>query len=341
MYGDFNYSGGPYDGATTKTRNICKSLVEKYNQIDIFNLEGWRKHPVRKFLELWRKARTVDIIVFIPGAKNGTLFALKYLAKIKKYRNVKLYYFVAGSLITEYLKVNAKYIDKVKQIDAVFCETRGLMQELKEFGITNTYLSPTFDLREQVDFKPKDDYVKGIYRFCFFGRVTKHKGVDIACQAINLLNQRKDIIISFDIYGKLDASFKEELDIYITESNGMIHYKGLIDNEKVIDTLASYDANVFATYFNGECLPATVIESLKASTPVIISDWKYNREIITDGIEGYVFGNTTEDLAGTILKNCLHHNPFKEMRWNCYLKSKRFEKDKCLAEFFEMIGEQK
>ena len=121
----------------------------------------------------------------------------------------------------------------------------------------------------------------------------------------------------------------------------MIRYCGLLDDAMVIETLATYDANIFATYFKGECLPATVIESLKASTPVIISNWKYNKEIVTDGVEGFVFGNTTEELVQTILKNCLGRNPFQEMRMNCYLKSKNYEKNKCLARLFEMIEEQK
>ena len=83
MYGDFNFSGGPFDGATTKTRNIYEVLKERYDDVDYFNIEGWRKNPFKKIFELKKYTKHTDVIVFIPGARNGTYFAINYLTKLK------------------------------------------------------------------------------------------------------------------------------------------------------------------------------------------------------------------------------------------------------------------
>ena len=338
MYGDFNFSGGPFDGATTKTRNIYEVLKERYDDVDYFNIEGWRKNPFKKIFELKKYTKHTDVIVFIPGARNGTYFAINYLTKLKHKKNVKLYYFIAGSLLPIYLKDKPKYIKKIKQIDAIFCETNGLIHELKEFGIENLYLSCTFDLRGECDFSPKKQEKENEYRFCSFSRVNREKGLGISIDAINHINNLGKIKIFYDIYGKLDENFKEEMEQKISNSNGQIRYLGLIPDENVISTLSKYDANIFATFFKGECLPATVIESLKACTPVIISDWKYNREVIEHDKEGFVFGNSTDDLIKMIMEKCSQSNPFENMRYNCYLKSKKYSRDECLKDLFKLIG---
>ena len=341
VYGDFNYSGGPFDGATTKTRNIFNVVKDKYSFVDCFNLEGWRQNPIKKFFELCLKLKKSDAVIFVPGAKNGTFFALKYLTLLKK-KNTKLYYFLAGSLLPRYLDEKPKYTKYVKKMDGVFCETNGLIGELKDKGIHNVYLSPTFDLRGNYAFYPKDLSSQGEYHFCSFCRVTKVKGIALACEAVNYINnlKKQKCKIYYDIYGKLDAKFERELNELIEKSDGMIRYCGIIEEKSVIETLRNYDANIFASFFDGECLPATVIESLKASTPLIISDWKYNKEIITDGVEGFVFGKTKNELVSTILEKCLDCNPFSSMRINCYNKSKLYNPDNCLKDLFLLLKEQ-
>ena len=252
-----------------------------------------------------------------------------------------MYYFPAGSLLPSYLDEKTNYIKYVKKIDAIFCETNGLINELRERGINNLYLSHTFDLRGSYPFIPKQVSFANEFYFCSFCRITKSKGIALACEAINRINKDSalNLTIHYDIYGKLDPLFELELNSLIKESDGMIKYCGLIKDGFVIDTLSKYDANIFASYFEGECLPATVIESLKASTPLIISDWKYNKEIITDGVEGFVFGRTADDLINTIINKCGGNNPFPPLRINCYKKSKLFLPELCLSELFLMLDE--
>lgn len=337
MYGDFNFGGGGFDGATTKTRNIYDCLKEKY-EVDMFNIEGWRKKPIQKILELRRKLTKTDVLVFVPGAKNGTLFALKYFSRFKKTHNIKLYYFVAGSLLSAYLKDNSKYIPMAKAMDGIFCETRGLIDELKKIGIENTFYSPTFEMREPTEFHDKVQDSNSLYA-CSFCRVTKEKGIGIVCQAVIAVNQASKKKILLDIYGKIDPAFQDELFKYINNSERTICYRGVIDDDKVLQTLSSYDTDIFATYFPGECLPATVIECLKSSTPVVVSDWKYNREIIDDGVDGYVFGKTVSDLIKFLTEKMDEQNSFRKLRKNSYEKSKKYSKEECLKELFRVIGE--
>lgn len=342
MYGDFNLAGGPYDGATTKTRNIYAALKEKYDDVSMFNIEGWRKNPFKKLFQLKKALKNIDVVVFVPGAKHGTYFAINYFAKYKKRNDIRLYYFVAGSLLVDYLKEKPKYIKKASTIDGIFCETHGLIHELNEYGLENVYYSPTFDRRGSFHFKDKAQKDDAIIRFCSFCRVTKEKGIAIACETFNFINHNSElegITLFYDIYGKLDQNFKLELDKLIEKSDGLIRYMGVIPEGEVIQTLTKYDANIFPTYFKGECLPATIIESYKASIPVIASNWKYNSEFVEEGKTGFLFGNTVSDLHDFLKKHCFNRNPFTSLRKNCFEKSKEFSEEKCLKQLFEMIGE--
>lgn len=159
MYGDFNLNGGPFDGATTKTRNIYSALKSKYLEVNIFNFEDWKKRPVRKMLELRSKIKKADSVVFVPGAKHGTIFALKMFYRYRK-SNKKFFYFIAGSLLPKYISEDPKLVKYLFPLCGIFCETNGLIKELSEYGLKNLYFSPTFDLRGTYEFAEKSKIKK-------------------------------------------------------------------------------------------------------------------------------------------------------------------------------------
>lgn len=54
------------------------------------------------------------------------------------------------------------------------------------------------------------------------------------------------------------------------------------------EVLKNYDALLFPTYYEGEGFAGTIIDAFAAGLPVIASDWKYNSEIIKQGITGVI-----------------------------------------------------
>lgn len=63
-------------------------------------------------------------------------------------------------------------------------------------------------------------------------------------------------------------------------------YKGVLQPEEVIPTLEKYDALIFPSHYEGEGCPGIMVEALFAGLPIIASDWKYNSEIVDNGVNG-------------------------------------------------------
>ena len=59
-----------------------------------------------------------------------------------------------------------------------------------------------------------------------------------------------------------------------------------MEPELIYDTLLQYDLMLFPTFYPGEGLPGTIIDSYISRLPILASDWKYNGELIVDGESG-------------------------------------------------------
>lgn len=68
-----------------------------------------------------------------------------------------------------------------------------------------------------------------------------------------------------------------------------ICYKGEADSSMSVEIIKEYDLLLFPTYYEGEGLAGTIIDALFAGVPIVASDWKYNKDIIKNGINGFTF----------------------------------------------------
>lgn len=108
----------------------------------------------------------------------------------------------------------------------------------------------------------------------FLARLQRKKNL---LGALNILS-RVTIPVRFDIYGPREASnYWEKCKKAISQlpSNIQVEYKGAIPHTEVVATLENYDLYFFPTF--SENYGHSIIESLQAGTPVLISDqtpWK-------------------------------------------------------------------
>ena len=73
-----------------------------------------------------------------------------------------------------------------------------------------------------------------------------------------------------------------------------VHYGGLVPFYKSVEVLKNYFALLFPTYYEGEGFAGTLIDALAAGVPVIASDWRYNPEIVEDGMTGKIHKTQNE-----------------------------------------------
>ena len=115
------------------------------------------------------------------------------------------------------------------------------------------------------------------------GRISKSKGINEILEAITIL-KAKDFNFHVTFYGPVEDTFKLE------SSNAS--YGGILDiqtnSNEVYAKLSTYNVMLFPTYWKGEGFPGVLIDAFIAGLPVIATDWNMNKEIIKEGINGFL-----------------------------------------------------
>lgn len=119
------------------------------------------------------------------------------------------------------------------------------------------------------------------YKLCTFSRVMKEKGIENAIAAVKAVNEEYGyVVFELDIYGHIDEGYKEKFSSMRKFFPSYIHYNGFVPFNQSVKTIKNYFALLFLTYYPGEGFAGTLIDAMAAGTPVIASDWRFNKEIV-------------------------------------------------------------
>lgn len=135
-------------------------------------------------------------------------------------------------------------------------------------------------------FSPQPENQRG--RFVCVGRIAPHKGVREVVSLAHTTGQKLDII------GKINASDQAYWNSFSDLIDGAnIHYLGSLPQAEVASHLASAKALIFISQAV-EAFGQTIIEAQACGTPVITNDIGAARELVQNGITGFVTTNDTE-----------------------------------------------
>jgi glycosyltransferase involved in cell wall biosynthesis len=146
-------------------------------------------------------------------------------------------------------------------------------------------------------FKPfsKDSNKNEVMRFLFIGRLLKDKGLIEYVEASKLMNTHRKVeccILGSFYSDNPSAISKHEMNRW--EAQGFIKYIGVSDNVKSI--ISDYDCVVLPSYREG--LSKVLLESASMAKPIITTDVPGCREVVDDGVNGYLCKpKNIEDLA--------------------------------------------
>lgn len=318
------------NGQVAKTSDVISFL--RKNKYNVTILNYGKMNAFQKLFSSKRIIKKFKNVVLMPGGKNALFFYSSLITKLK----IKNSHYVAiGGWVQKLL--DDKRINRLKGFKCIYLQNMQTIYSFKEKGFDNLCLVSSFSSKKFLNKKEVEDKMSLYnnikeYRFCFFARVEVSKGVLLACNAIRQLKQKNpDLNISLDIYGECkNNELKNELSA-IESSNNFISYKGVISGNDAIKTLSNYYCMLFPTFYHGEGVPHTIIESFGASLPVIASNWAYNAEIIENGKTGLIFSlKEKDDLENKISWAINHVAEIKEISKNCYLESNKYNIDKLL-----------
>lgn len=330
------------DGATTKARNVFDILKNKFdNSINKVSLPSWKRSPITNLLKVMCAYHQSDYLVILPNDKRLKIFFI--LNRLFNRKNkIKIIYMVVGGWLPDFLENNPKYIPEAKKIYKIFPETHGMVNRLEKLGCDNAVRSPVFTNRKRIPDEyliNNDFFTDQIIRICCFSRVSIAKGIVIAADAVRKANMKLIKKYKLYIYGKVQNSEQEYFNNFFKEYSDVVVYEGIIKDDDVIKTINKHFLMLFPTYFDGEGFPATLLESYISSVPVIASDWKYNSEIVNEGITGFLFENKNTEQLSEILVRCANeYEGVLSMRANCFAESKKYDPDEAMKQVILSIN---
>ncbi len=328
---------GRFDGQQSKINDVKDGFLKAGFEVEILNYGS-----LSIFTILYSSIKAIkrnSNILLMPGGKKS-LFLYVFLSRFFKHKN--FYYLSIGGWVTDLMqrKNTRRKLKNLKKFKCLVLQNKKTTEIFEHFGFKNTMYIPTFSSRNGMDdqqFKLSlSNFEKSeTFRFCFFARIAESKGIFEACRVIKRLRS-ENFNVKLDIYGQIqDKEIIGKLHNYLDEN---IKYFGVIQ-DNVIETLSSYYCMVFPTYYKGEGMAHSIIESYMAGLPVIATDWRFNAELIKNNETGFLIdvSNLENNLYDKICFAIKNKKLIGKMRVNCFSLSKRFNSNSVLKPFIDLV----
>jgi glycosyltransferase involved in cell wall biosynthesis len=327
VLGCLGYFNNQVDGQTIKTRNIYQLFSDKkagcFGAVSYFDTLSFRINKLRVFL-LIKQILKCEILIYLP-AHNNLKYLLPIIFFIAKVKNIKIHYIVIGGWLDVFLEDKPLHRFLLKRVNCIYPENEKLRQSLMgNYDFKNVQLLPNYRLH---DYKAKINEVGPVVKLVFLARVDPMKGVNCIFKLAKELNQKRYENFSIDLYGPINASYKESF--FAQEANfPSVNYKGIVSPENIHDILNEYDLMLFPTQYYTEGFPGSILDAYIAGIPVIATEWKHAHEFIENNKTGVIteFGNDDDFIKNAILL-LTHPDRIYMMKALALNKSKEYSGD--------------
>ena len=320
-----NQGKPPVDGETTKNQYIIAEL-RKHCKVTVLDFYQKNRHPWIYLQALWAFITQPNATIILSTSAKNVYGMLKLFKALHVRRDI-IHWVIGGAF--------GKHVQEGR-FNLVQC--KGMIAELESAGVTNARFVSNFkpityypNLEKAIAGRKASDKL----RFVFLSRIMPDKGCDYLLEAIQILN-RKGLQDKFvvDFYGRIDGSYQETF-IQKLNNLGNANYKSLLDlrTNEGYDTLATYHAMVFPTYWKGEGFAGVFIDAFIAGLPVLASDWAYNAEILSGEQLGLVYAtHDVAALANTMEKCILREADLTGMAVRARAEAVKYQADRVMTE---------
>lgn len=333
-------TGGDFaTGQGVKCRTMVNWLKQRYGEKEVLvvNTYRWKRHPARLFFSALYAVAACRNILLMP-AWNGIRVFAPLIAIVNRHFHRRVHYVVTGSELADFMEKQKSLKRYLSEFYGIYAQTPLLQRKLEEKGLANVRCLPNCRDYVESDTLPEKQFPP--YRVCTYSRVVKDKGILEAveiCKAANRMIGSR--VFTLDVYGKIDPEFKSEfLDACVREKETM-RYCGIREAEDAVRIMREHFALLFPTYFYGECFAGTVLEAFQAGIPVIATDWKYNGEVIRDGVDGFLYPcHDNEAAAGRLVS--LYHSAelYADICRECRERAKEYSTERVMDRFVSELA---
>lgn len=189
-----------------------------------------------------------------------------------------------------------------KWIDIIVTPSPDTARELQENGITNEIRSIPTPV-DVTRFKPTDGTairerhnLQGKRVMVHVGRVSFEKEINRIVEVMPRLDE--DIVLLVVGKGPAMPSLKEQAKELGVEDR--VIFAGFVPDEELTQYYGAGDIGIMASRWETECL--TVLHALACGLPVACADARALRDYMVDGHNGYLFGDSPDDILAAIDK---------------------------------------
>lgn len=324
---NFGSSKQTSSGQIIKSQILKDELIRIYgeSQVSVHNTASGLKSLFLLILKLLGYLNNHSNIIILPAHNGLKIIApLVFLANAFYKRNLS--YVVIGGWLPSFLQRRPFLRSILCKYKGIYVETNMMKKALSEIGFSNVYVMPNFKTLTAVNEKELKFSNEAPIKLCTFSRVMREKGIEDAVRAVKELNA--DIESSpfeLHIYGNIEEEQIDWFNDIVSQFPDYIIYEGSVTFSESVNTLKNYFALLFPTYYEGEGVAGTLIDAMAAGIPSVASDWRYNSEIIKDGVTGLLHKtHDVKDLKSKILSIYENKELYRKMKISSLNEFKRY-----------------
>jgi glycosyltransferase involved in cell wall biosynthesis len=143
--------------------------------------------------------------------------------------------------------------------------------------------------------------------FCFVGRLTEQKGIDVFLRAIKMLPGQSG---AFRVWLVGDGPLRSELEQYVAKENlgSIVQFLGY--RSDVPEILQASDVFVLPSRY--EAMPISLLEAMAAGLPCVVTSVGDNAKIVEDGTTGIVVPPENPEALATALRKMLADSEMRQ-----------------------------
>lgn len=220
-------------------------------------------------------------------------------------------------------------------IQTVFFQNEENMQFFKEKNIAvgKHKLLPGSGVN-LTQFQPLEYPNENTIEFVFISRIMKQKGIDQYLEAAKYIREKYPFT-RFHICGFCEEEYESILNDY--QNKRIVEYHGLMND--IRDILKVTHCTIHPTYYP-EGMSNVLLESCASARPIITTNRSGCREIVDDGINGYIVEQkNSKDLISKVERFIsLSHSERKNMGLNGRKKvENQFDRNIIVSEYINLI----
>lgn len=199
-------------------------------------------------------------------------------------------YIKINSIYSLFTKISARFVSfplelkHIKSSDIITTVSKSVAQELKEYGLNPDEISVVSNGVDEKLFYPSKKESENDKKYIMYaGRIDREKGLfDLAESAKSICIQRPDI--SFIIAGNGRDLNKLRRKIKKIGLQNRFIFLGQIEKNQIIKLYQNATLFILPSYHEG--LPTVLLEAMSCGLPVIATDVRGNRDLISNGKNG-------------------------------------------------------